>query len=56
VLNQEVKDIKDSEDHVSATDLLAALTKVYGEIMSIVYYPIVDKKRRWQLLMTSRSS
>jgi hemoglobin-like flavoprotein len=40
VFDQEEKDTKDSEDPVSAKGLRAALTKVYGEIMSIVYYPM----------------
>jgi len=36
---------KDSKDPVSASDLRAGLTKVYSEIMSIVYYPMLREEK-----------
>jgi hemoglobin-like flavoprotein len=45
VFDAEQENTKDSDDPVSAKDLRSALTKVYSEIMSIVYYPMLRQEK-----------
>mmetsp|Transcript_1755 Transcript_1755/g.3894 ORF Transcript_1755/g.3894 Transcript_1755/m.3894 type:complete len:1532 (+) Transcript_1755:163-4758(+) len=45
VFDKEEEDTKDSDDPAIASELRAALVKVYGEIMSLVYYPMLKQER-----------
>jgi hemoglobin-like flavoprotein len=45
IFEAEQEDTKDSDDPVSAKDLRSALTKVYSEIMSILYYPMLRQEK-----------
>jgi hemoglobin-like flavoprotein len=45
IFEKEEEATKDSDDPVIASDLRAGLTKVYSEIMSVVYYPMLKQEK-----------
>lgn len=45
IFEQEEEATKDSDNSVSASVLRSTLTKVYSEIMSLVYYPMLKQER-----------